>query len=576
MPEGSVLSRIVQGLGVRLALLLSVALLPLGLIAVAQTFGVVREAQTRSALTLTALTEHAATPERLLVERALGAAEALATISRAMRHEATGCARQLAEYVRVTGNFTHAAFIGTDGKVMCSSGTGADMREIFAEMKEDPKPHVTLSGTGGAAGPPLLLVSYPILDGPRLDGMVVIAVPHARLAQNLKGVDLQRPVDLITFNSEGEVLSAAGGANDVTPILPRNRTLKSLVNVGETTFTGRNMAGEARVFAVIPVVENEVFAIGSWSLQSRLVGSILSRVTVVLFPILMWLVSLTVAYFAVHRLVIRHVAALRARMRLFARGRRVDPTPMAPGTPFELREMAETFRRMTETIIADEARMEDMLHEKNVLLREVHHRVKNNLQLISSIINMQIRQAHSPEAAAALKQVQDRVLGLATIHRNLYTTPELSRVSFGPLLKEIFDQTVSVSASPGDGIEVEEAFDDVMLYPDQAVPLSLLAAEAATNALKYIGQPAEGSAPWVRVTLREQGGGRVFFEVANSRGTPLALQEGAAPGGLGSRLIDAFAGQLGTETHVEQTDECYRLWLEFEVSGLTVETGAES
>ena len=71
--------------------------------------------------------------------------------------------------------------------------------------------------------------------------------------------------------------------------------------------------------------------------------------------------------------------------------------------------MEVDFAQMTDRVLREEAEIENRLHEQKVLLREVHHRVKNNLQLISSIINMQMRQIDSPEGRLVLRRIQDRV-----------------------------------------------------------------------------------------------------------------------------------------------------------------------
>ena len=153
---------------------------------------------------------------------------------------------------------------------------------------------------------------------------------------------------------------------------------------------GTNGLGQRRAFAVVPILRGTVYAVGSWDAEAVLAEPIGRRVPPWVFPILMWAACLLVAYVAVHRLVIRHVAELRRQMREFADHRRLPGGALRPGAPAELAEMAGGFAAMAERILREDAETEDRLHEQKVLLREVHHRVKNNLQLISSIINMQI------------------------------------------------------------------------------------------------------------------------------------------------------------------------------------------
>jgi two-component sensor histidine kinase len=102
-----------------------------------------------------------------------------------------------------------------------------------------------------------------------------------------------------------------------------------------------------------------------------------------------------VAWCAAERLVSRYIRRLGRAIRAFASGAALWATSDG-GAPAELREVGQAFLRMTDTILHDEAELEDTVHQREVLLREVHHRVKNNLQLIASIMNMQMRRAKSP------------------------------------------------------------------------------------------------------------------------------------------------------------------------------------
>ena len=219
------------------------------------------------------------------------------------------------------------------------------------------------------------------------------------------------------------------------------------------------------------------------------------------------------------------------------------------GAPHELRSVGFAFERMMESVLHDEAELEDMVHQKEVLLREVHHRVKNNLQLIASIINMQIRKARNPETKALLKGLQDRVMSLATIHRELYQTTGLTDIRVDELLQSIVTQILRMAGKPGEPLAVETDLEDIRLTPDQAVPLSLLVTEALTNALKY-ASALPGKQPKLRVRLYRIGDSRAGIEISNSAlqsgPKPDAMLDGVEDGsGLGDALMRAFAGQLG-------------------------------
>jgi two-component sensor histidine kinase len=233
-----------------------------------------------------------------------------------------------------------------------------------------------------------------------------------------------------------------------------------------------------------------------------------------------------------------------------------------------LRDVGEAYERMTESVIHDEAELEDMVHQKEVLLREVHHRVKNNLQLISSIINMQIRKAQSAEAKSLMKGLQDRVMSLATIHRELYQTTGLTDIRADELLQSIVRQIVKMAAPPGRPFEVEARFDDIRLTPDQAVPLSLLVTEALANAMKYSVAPV-GELPMLCVELTRGEDGMASMHVLNSAAAEGGASVSGGGTGLGDQLIRAFVQQLGGTLERGVADGLYRLSVSFPLSPLT-------
>jgi two-component sensor histidine kinase len=285
------------------------------------------------------------------------------------------------------------------------------------------------------------------------------------------------------------------------------------------------------------------------------------------FPFAMWAITIGVAYVGVHRLVIRHVRRLRSWMRLYASGGYDDlGAARLDDAPEELEVMADAFRAMTRRLSEQDRRREEDLQEKTVLLREVHHRVKNNLQLISSMMNMQIRATDSAEAQRLLRRVQDRVMALSAIHRYLYLARKLSMLRADKLLEDIIQQLVIVGTldDSGQQIKVATDLDPVEINPDQSVPLSLLATEAAMNAVKYCGVNAEGEA-WIHIALKSQGDGNLCLSIVNSRAGNEndSATDDASSTGLGSRLIKSFATQLNGTLETEDLPERFELHVVF-------------
>ena len=178
--------------------------------------------------------------------------------------------------------------------------------------------------------------------------------------------------------------------------------------------------------------------------------------------------------------------------------------------------------------------------------------MKNNLQLIASIINMQSRAIDDPDAKRVLRRVQDRVASLAAIYRNLYQAEHLDSVQADELVADIVDQMTAATRGLSDTVSVSTRIERLTLLPDQAVPLSLLATEALTNALKYAGPPAAGGAAIVTVALGHEADGRASLEITNTVGP---RDHEAESTGLGSQLIEAFSQQLDAEAEIHADAE---------------------
>ncbi len=537
-----------QGLAFRITALLAIVLIPLSAIATLQTVRVFENTKRASEADLLARTGAAAAGKEALIRTAFGASHAIAAMVPVIRDTPMACEMVLRNYLAGADSYSFAGYVNADGVITCASdGVGQSVSEsgLLTRMRENPVPRAAVLADPPISESSVIVMAAPVMQGDRFDGYVAISLPHAKLFETYELFTGDHPIELILFNSDGEILSARQGLEGAEGRLPATRPLTSFVGNLQTAFSGRTRLGNERVFAVVPVLSDTVYALGSWEQPSNTVAAgIVQTALPIYFPIFMWLASLGVAVLAVDRMVIRPTRDLRARMLMFMRSRHIAPTPETMATPIELREMKDTWERMAQSILHDEAELEDTIHDRNVLLREVHHRVKNNLQLIASILNLKIRGARTPEAREALGDIQQRVMSLATLHRSLYETSTHGRIRADELLRDVISQSLATGLSDAHGVKVEQHYDPLTLYPDQAVPLTLSASEAITNALKYIGRPADGP-PWISISLRQVAHDQAMFELANSVGTPLLHDEGLGGSGLGEKLISAFAHQLG-------------------------------
>ncbi|MBD3665110.1 sensor histidine kinase [Sulfitobacter aestuariivivens] len=563
MTSGFFTGDVLRGLAARVLLFLTLALLPIGIIAIVQTRAISEQSRVNAELSLIAITERATAKKQETYQDAFSAAKALSSVVRLRRANSAECSKFLAEYKRASGLYSLVAFTALDGIMACSSvGGTVDFSQSpeFQRALKNNRHHAIHSGDPKISEEPVIVLYRPVSENGETIGMMAVSVPENSL---ISDADIQHditPLAILTVNRFGEVLTAEGPLEDAATELPMAFDPMLRSKKRGLVFDDVTEAGLNRLYAIVPIVENTIYAVSIWPTDAVILGSSTSTRLTSLMPIFMWIASLVVAFWALNRLALKHIRKLGRQMRRFAMDRTLPPDTFDPSVPTELVAMERTFFEMAESIMKDEATLEDSLREKNILLKEVHHRVKNNLQLISSIMNMQIRQASGPEERDVLQRLQQRILGLATVHENLYQNDSLVRVNAKNLLRGLVDQVLGLGMDTATKTEVIQTYDDVMLDPDDAAPLSLMVSEAMTNALKYV-RTTGGKPGQISITLRHTGEEEAQLTVSNT-----ATEEEHDVGtGLGSKLITAFARQLNGQIEITQSDDEYRLSVVFPV-----------
>jgi two-component system, sensor histidine kinase PdtaS len=562
----------------RFVLVLSLALMPLLVVSLAQTRNLQEEAQARAQQAMLGATLRATTGEIGVIRYAQGATAALASAP-AVAGPPEVCAAAMRVMAQQVPEASIVAFVPKSGLMVCSSnGESYDYSASpqFGDIIAAQEPMFSVVTRGPVSGTSLLLVTHPVFDraGVYL-GYTTIALPHNELDSVNKALEtsvtgLEMPAEFWTFDAAGEVLTANVGLDRVGQYLPAGLKLANFNKSNATVFTGRTAAGEQRTYALVPIVQGELFLMSSWTTRT---GRLAARydLSPYFLPVIMWALGMLVAAWAAERLVSRHVRVLTRALGQFAKGDRSLDRVNLSHAPTELRAAGSAFARMADGVMRAEASLEDTIHQKEVLLREVHHRVKNNLQLIASIMNLQMRKARSPESKALLKSLQDRIMSLATIHRGLYQTSGMADVRLDELLRDIVRQIVSIATSTDRDFDVQVEADEVYLTPDQAVPLSLLLTEALTNAMKYAGKDKRGKVPiWVRLRLQDDGTAVVEVQNHMAKGVEEQARAEAIDGtGLGDQLLTAFSQQLGGQLERVLTDDLYQLSVSFSIRNLT-------
>jgi len=145
------------------------------------------------------------------------------------------------------------------------------------------------------------------------------------------------------------------------------------------------------------------------------------------------------------------------------------------------------------------------LQEKKLLLKEIHHRIKNNIQIIASLLRLQASSVEDVRVQEILKASQSRIRSIALIHEKLYQSPDLATIDFGDYIRLLAGQVFHLFGADPAAVRLEVKASGIRLRAKQAIPCGLIINELVVNALKYAFPPGRGGT--IRVEMKRQPGG---------------------------------------------------------------------
>lgn len=239
-------------------------------------------------------------------------------------------------------------------------------------------------------------------------------------------------------------------------------------------------------------------------------------------------------------------------------GRMVVAELIVMGTQFEGRPAVQVMAVDITARKAMEAALQESLRQKDLTIREIHHRVKNNLQVVSSLLRLQAGSSPSPEVRDALTEARERIQAIALVHARLHNAPALAEADLRDYLVRLVAQLVRSYAPSPLLVDSQVEVADLRLGPDDLVPLALILHELVLNALRHGFSPDEGGA--LRISLTPDGPEQLVLQVEDDgRGLPDDLDP-LQGGGLGFQLIRALTDQLkGTLQVARRKGAAFRL-----------------
>lgn len=549
-PEGLSL-RSMRG---RIALLLGLAMLPAGAIAMQVGFNAAAARQSAYEEGLSRRALESIATERRTIDELREMLRVLATTPALQQIAAGDCRDWLSEISTRYPYIASISISNDDGVLLCSVPAAQNnMRLPDSDVRRRARARdaFTMGYTehGVLSGVPVLGALEPVRNGDRRIGFVGASIPTTELAALLERSRVSnsalRNARAAIVDGRGRVIAESTPGEGAPPLPAADLIVRRFG--GEPAFL-EVPGGDA---VVVPLYAPDLYAVMSWAPDQPLWSRIGAVVFSVAAPLLIWLLAIGAGWFAVEVFVARPLSSLEAAARGFARGEDVSDPPALLSAPAEIRSLRRTLAAMAKTLRGREQRLVEALAEERALLREVHHRVKNNLQMVASLLNIQARAARDESEAWGLARAHDRVQLLAVAHQRIYSSGELRLVRIDDLAAEVARQLLQSRGAAAKEINLAMDLSSARAGVDRAVPLSFLIGEGISFALDAL---SESGPVTLSLMLHQDEDGTTRFAIDADIDATRARTVGS-----GARLIDAFARQLGA-TIGRDPARPYMLW----------------
>ena len=522
----------------RLQVIITLALLPVVLVSIFQ--GVARArldiANVHDRLLQSAWSV-AAGDQNLLAaaEQVLRAVGSLSEV-RGMNGNCDGVLADTLIGVRYFSNLTR---IDASGHVACSAmalarGLDVSGRPVFEDTKKTSQMTVSNETVSRVTGQRVIagMLALHKPDG-SFDGTVAITLDVHWIDYMMRSSNLPKGSVVAVFDRSGKVI--ATNNKDVGAAIAK-AAMKS-VGKTEDVSSALDSRGDLWRFGSASLMGDSIyvaFAMG----ESRLFGPTYLHVGLdFLLPILM----IGFAWFAIRLATDRQVTQWINYLRRIAAAYRAGHYTIRPDlveAPVEFKLLGDAMSEMAEGIQDRDRRLRENVEMKTTLIKEIHHRVKNNLQIVMSLLSIQAQQVKDASAKDALIQAQTRINALALVHRILNELEDQSTLDIRQLLEELAHQIAGGMAS--ENVKIEVDVPSRVVAGSVAVALALFTVEVLTNIFKYaFPQERPGL---IQITMQTLPDGKLKLAIIdNGQGFAMEGQNKS----VGSRLIKTFGLQLG-------------------------------
>jgi two-component sensor histidine kinase len=450
-------------------------------------------------------------------------------------------------------------FLRTDanGRARCSAlpfEPGKDMSKDRWWLEARGKSGTVLSSPqiGSISKRPVLIMvrNLQTADG-RFDGTVSAGISIERLAESLQRKRADQPGAVIVTDGMGvPILQSPQNAFKIVPLVGRARE-EPLETIGTDQ--------RKWTYVSAPLFGDQLYAVYAEPSRSVMGAQVISTRSTLAMQLLALLATSLAIWFASQRLILRWLSKLNQLAARFAQGDFSGEQEAYANAPEEIAALAGGLHEMAAAVDKQQRDLRAALEIEKELTREVHHRVNNNLQIVTSLLALQGERVVEPALRDIVGLARTRISALGLIHRLLYN--DSSKAERGTVnLHQLFaDLCAHLRAANRDMPEVslDCTAPDRAATVDQAVPLTLFVVEAVTNAFRHAFDPLAPGAIDTRLEIEDN------IAELTVHDTGKGLLEGDLKTGMGFDLMNAFTVQLGGTMETSKADPGTRIILRF-------------
>jgi two-component sensor histidine kinase len=453
------------------------------------------------------------------------------------------CASYFKSIISGAATFREAAIIDGDGKFLCATNLDRDALDVgdrirFYQSLKAGKLAVAMIAADRPPPAKSIQISMPYEDAAgAIKGMIVVTGDSDKLAENFVASQWRPEHRLVIVDGHGALVltlptGESGGteavAQQIFPLIPHEKP---------GTIDIKDAIGRPLIIGVAPSTRapGSLFTAVALDRDAALAETSIVNVRGIAFDFGFIILAVIGVWLAAYLMIDRPVRAIIRSARKWESG----DTSLA----FPKFRYSDEFGQLSAALTRMSGRIDELLKQKDLLLRELQHRVMNSLALLSSLLDMQRRMTRSAVAKENLANARDRVVAMGTVYRQLYQADTLECVEFSEFLKTICSTSGNAyvgAKRPSIAVEA----DSLELSSQHAISLGMLTHELITNALKHAFSGSESGS--IKVTLKHKKRRGIDLSIADGgRGLPPDFKLDGKASSLGMKMVVSTVQQLG-------------------------------